>query len=194
MQAGKASRRTLPDFARDQEKAPKDSHGARLLSYCSVTCERFLALPDEAAKEKTRHGLPLLIQVLIFRPRGDPIRNGKGKAASTRKADGRHATTAQEGTGAVFKMLTWKSKDRRKKRDSGAGQRRKRLILSLRGLQEMKRFYSLQAKRRGSRRQDGQSTLPQVSPGAAHNSLMQDSPTDHIFSSLRKRPRHLMEV
>lgn len=37
-------------------------------------------------------------------------------------------------------MLTWKSKDRRKKRDSGAGQRRKRLILSLRGLQEMKRF------------------------------------------------------
>ena len=57
-----------------------------------------------------------------------------------RKADGRHATTAQEGIGAVFKMLTWKSKDRRKKRDSGAGQRRKRLILSLRGLQEMKRF------------------------------------------------------
>ena len=26
-----------------------------------------------------------------------------------RKADGRHATTAQEGAGAVFKTLTWKS-------------------------------------------------------------------------------------
>lgn len=169
MQAGKASRRTLPDFARDQEKAPKDSHGARLLSYCSVTCERFLALPDETAKEKTRHGLPLLIQVLVFKPHGDPIRNGKGKAAGTRKADGRHATTAQEGTGAVFKMLTWKSKDRRKKTRQRGRTAAETADFVIAGIAGNEKIYSLQAKRRGSSRQDGQSTLPQVSPGVTRN-------------------------
>lgn len=34
--------------------------------------------------------------------------------------------------------------------------------------------------------------LAQVSPGAAHNSLTQDSPGDHIFTSFENEPGHLM--